>query len=128
MSTSSLPHRDFAPELLERVIHRVGTVIVGKEEQIRLTLMSMLCGGHLLLEDIPGVGKTMLVRSLAACLGAGFGRIQFTYDLIAGGHHGNVGIPPAKRRIRIPSRSPHEQSGAGRRVEPGFAPDAIGAA
>ncbi|GIO67781.1 AAA family ATPase [Paenibacillus cookii] len=82
MSTSSLPHRDFAPELLERVIHRVGTVIVGKEEQIRLTLMSMLCGGHLLLEDIPGVGKTMLVRSLAACLGASFGRIQFTYDLM----------------------------------------------
>ena len=82
MPTSSLPHQDFAPELLERVIYRVGTVMVGKEDQIRLTLMSMLCGGHILLEDIPGVGKTMLVRSLAACLGASFGRIQFTYDLM----------------------------------------------
>ncbi|WP_397386161.1 AAA family ATPase [Paenibacillus sp. VCA1] len=82
LSASSLPNQDFAPELLERVIYRVGSVIVGKEAQIRLTLMSMLCGGHILLEDIPGVGKTMLVRTLAACLGASFGRIQFTYDLM----------------------------------------------
>ncbi|MCJ8011731.1 MoxR family ATPase [Paenibacillus sp. KQZ6P-2] len=82
MSTPSIQYQDLAPELLERVIARVGTVIVGKEAQIRLALMSMLCGGHILLEDMPGVGKTMLVRTLAACLGASFGRIQFTYDLM----------------------------------------------
>ncbi|WP_213650854.1 MoxR family ATPase [Paenibacillus sp. J23TS9] len=82
LSTPSIQHQDFAPELLERVIARVGTVMVGKEAQIRLALMSMLCGGHILLEDMPGVGKTMLVRTLAACLGASFGRIQFTYDLM----------------------------------------------
>lgn len=82
MSTPSIQRQEFAPELLERVIARVGTVIVGKEPQVRLALMSMLCGGHILLEDMPGVGKTMLVRALAACLGASFGRIQFTYDLM----------------------------------------------
>ncbi|MEC0368584.1 AAA family ATPase [Paenibacillus chibensis] len=82
LSTPSIQRQEFAPELLERVIARVGTVIVGKEPQVRLALMSMLCGGHILLEDMPGVGKTMLVRALAACLGASFGRIQFTYDLM----------------------------------------------
>ncbi|WP_375546965.1 AAA family ATPase [Paenibacillus sp.] len=82
LSTPSIQSQDIAPELLERVIARTGTVIVGKEAQIRLAIMSMLCGGHILLEDMPGVGKTMLVRALAACLGASFGRIQFTYDLM----------------------------------------------
>ncbi|SMF90619.1 MoxR-like ATPase [Paenibacillus uliginis N3/975] len=78
------PYPEWAPELLERVIKRVGGVIVGHEEQIRLTFIAMLAGGHVLLEDVPGVGKTMLVRSVAACLGCDFGRIQFTYDLMPG--------------------------------------------
>lgn len=82
LSTPSMHHQDFAPELLNRVISRVSTVIVGKEKEIRLALMSMLCGGHILLEDVPGVGKTMLVRAIAACLSCSFGRIQFTYDLM----------------------------------------------
>ncbi|OAB39551.1 magnesium chelatase [Paenibacillus glacialis] len=75
-------HKELAPELLDRMISRVSTVMVGKESEIRLVLMSMLSGGHVLLEDVPGVGKTMLVRAIAACMGGSFGRIQFTYDLM----------------------------------------------
>ncbi|MFC7680674.1 AAA family ATPase [Paenibacillus sp. GCM10028914] len=78
------PYPEWAPELLERVMKRVGSIIVGHDEQIRLTFMAMLAGGHVLLEDVPGVGKTMLVRTIAACLGCDFGRIQFTYDLMPG--------------------------------------------
>src|SRR4051794_37098635 len=82
LSTPFMSHKEFAPELLDRMISRVSTVMVGKESEIRLVLMSMLSGGHVLLEDVPGVGKTMLVRAIAACIGGSFGRIQFTYDLM----------------------------------------------
>ncbi|MEC0093564.1 AAA family ATPase [Paenibacillus macquariensis] len=82
LSTPSMNHKEFAPDLIDRMISRVSTVMIGKESEIRLVLMSMLSGGHVLLEDVPGVGKTMLVRTIAACMGGSFGRIQFTYDLM----------------------------------------------
>lgn len=75
-------NHDQAHELLERLVSRIERVIVGKRAEIELILVSMLCGGHVLLEDVPGVGKTMLVRTLAACVGGSFGRIQFTSDLM----------------------------------------------
>lgn len=84
MFQEETPYPEWAPELLNRVMNRVGNVIVGHDEQIRLTFIAMLAGGHVLLEDVPGVGKTMLVRTVAACLGCDFGRIQFTYDLMPG--------------------------------------------
>src|SRR5437588_5783734 len=60
----------------------VGRAIVSKEEEIRLCLVTLLCEGHLLIEDVPGVGKTMLAKSLARSLDASFRRIQFTPDLL----------------------------------------------
>ncbi|WP_120464718.1 AAA family ATPase [Paenibacillus aceti] len=75
-------NHDQAHELLERLVSRIERVIVGKRAEIELILVSMLCGGHVLLEDVPGVGKTRLVRTLAACVGGSFGRIQFTSDLM----------------------------------------------
>lgn len=84
MFQEETPYPEWAPELLNRVMNRVASVIVGHDEQIRLTFIAMLAGGHVLLEDVPGVGKTMLVRTVAACLGCDFGRIQFTYDLMPG--------------------------------------------
>ena len=67
---------------LDSVIHQVGQVILGKEHQIRLAIACILARGHLLIEDIPGVGKTMLAHALATTLGLQFQRIQFTSDLL----------------------------------------------
>lgn len=66
----------------EKVIGNVEKVIVGKRDAIELTLVNLLCQGHLLIEDVPGVGKTMLARSLAASLGCTLSRIQFTPDML----------------------------------------------
>ncbi|HEX2347415.1 MAG TPA: MoxR family ATPase [Ktedonobacterales bacterium] len=65
-----------------RVIENVERVIVGKQESVRLTLIAVLCGGHVLIEDVPGVGKTTLMKSIARSIGCGFKRIQFTPDLL----------------------------------------------
>ena len=65
-----------------RVIDNVEKVIVGKQESVLLTLIAVLCGGHVLIEDVPGVGKTTLTKSIARSIGCGFKRIQFTPDLL----------------------------------------------
>jgi MoxR-like ATPase len=67
---------------LENVVKQVGEIILGKEHQIRLAITCMLARGHLLIEDIPGVGKTTLAHALAITLGLQFQRIQFTSDLL----------------------------------------------
>ncbi|MFQ5994661.1 MAG: AAA family ATPase [Acidiferrobacterales bacterium] len=81
---SSAPER-LAEQLrptLDAVIARVSEVILGKEKQIRLALACLLARGHLLIEDLPGVGKTTLAHVLAQVLGLDFNRIQFTSDLL----------------------------------------------
>ena len=65
-----------------RILDAVRSVIVGKDDVIELALVALLCEGHLLLEDVPGIGKTMLAKSLARALGCEFQRIQFTPDLL----------------------------------------------
>jgi MoxR-like ATPase len=66
----------------EKVIANVEKVILGKREAVELTVINLLCQGHLLIEDVPGVGKTMLARSLAQSLGLSLNRIQFTPDML----------------------------------------------
>jgi MoxR-like ATPase len=68
--------------VVERVIDNVERVIVGKHAEVELALISLLCQGHILIEDVPGVGKTMLARSLSKSVGCSFKRIQFTPDLL----------------------------------------------
>jgi MoxR-like ATPase len=70
------------PEFSDRVLNNLEKVIVGKRTSLEFTLLTLLCEGHLLIEDIPGVGKTMLARSLAISLGCDFSRIQFTPDML----------------------------------------------
>ena len=67
---------------LQPVLDALDSVILGKPEQVRLSLACVLARGHLLVEDVPGVGKTTLVRSLAHVLGLGTNRVQFTNDLL----------------------------------------------
>ena len=65
-----------------RIVENIEKVIVGKRRPVRLTLIALLCEGHVLLEDVPGVAKTMLARSLATSIGASFARVQCTPDLL----------------------------------------------
>ncbi|HEX9117967.1 MAG TPA: MoxR family ATPase [Anaerolineae bacterium] len=68
--------------LAQRVVGNVERVIVGKRQEVQLALIALLCEGHLLIEDVPGVGKTMLARSIARSIGCTFRRIQFTPDML----------------------------------------------
>ncbi len=66
----------------DRVVGSISQVIVGKEEVIELCLVALLCEGHVLLEDVPGIGKTTLAKAIARSIGCSFRRIQFTPDLL----------------------------------------------
>ena len=69
-------------EYREKVVSSVSRAIVGKERQIELVLNAFVCSGHVLLEDVPGTGKTMLLRAFAKSMGGAFRRVQFTPDLL----------------------------------------------
>ncbi len=67
---------------IDEIIKNVERVIIGKNEEIKLSLVALLAGGHVLLEDVPGVGKTVFVKAMAKSIGGSFKRIQFTPDLL----------------------------------------------
>jgi len=69
-------------EPAERTIGNIERVIVGKHAEVRLAIVALLCEGHILIEDVPGVGKTMLAKALSRSVGCAFRRIQFTPDLL----------------------------------------------
>ncbi|MFC1859112.1 AAA family ATPase [Thermodesulfobacteriota bacterium] len=68
----------------EKVVENIGKVVLGKEKQIRLALTCLFAKGHLLIEDLPGIGKTTLAKVLSKCLGLNFRRIQCTSDMLPG--------------------------------------------
>ncbi len=70
--------------MARRLQESLGTVIVGKEAEIELCIVGLLCRGHLLIEDVPGTGKTLLAKALARSSGCSFERVQFTPDLLPG--------------------------------------------
>src|SRR5437016_13253724 len=67
---------------VQQVINNVEKVIVGKAESVAFSLIAVICNGHVLIEDVPGVGKTVLAKAIARSLGCSFKRIQFTPDLL----------------------------------------------
>ena len=69
-------------EIVARIVSEVEKVIIGKRKVVTRAVIALLCEGHILLEDVPGLGKTMLARSLAAAVGGSFSRVQFTPDLL----------------------------------------------
>jgi MoxR-like ATPase len=78
----AIPGLDELLSLSNRLLKNVGLVVLGKPEVIRLAVVALLAEGHVLIEDVPGVGKTLLARALAASIESSFRRIQFTPDLL----------------------------------------------
>ncbi len=71
-------------DLLTPVLEQLNTIVLGKQEQIKMALTCLLAKGHLLIEDVPGLGKTVLAHALGKCLGLEYQRVQFTSDLLPG--------------------------------------------
>ncbi len=82
MSTSALPAVAQVQAVAKNITENVGQVIIGKDEVVELLLVALLCEGHVLMEDVPGIGKTTLAKALARSLDCSFKRIQFTPDLL----------------------------------------------
>lgn len=82
MSTAANSSVADLPNAIDRIVATVAGIVLGKQHQIRLALACLLARGHLLIEDIPGVGKTTLAHSLAITLGLSYQRVQFTSDLL----------------------------------------------
>ncbi|MDX8401081.1 MAG: AAA family ATPase [Mariprofundaceae bacterium] len=91
--------RDETRRVATDVERNLNRLVAGKETSIRLLLAALFGGGHVLIEDVPGVGKTTLARALAASLGADLGRIQFTADLLPADIVGVEIFDPAERRF-----------------------------
>ncbi|GLW92795.1 AAA family ATPase [Actinokineospora globicatena] len=86
-------------ESAEAIAKAVGEVVVGSDRAVRLALAAVLAGGHVLLEDVPGLGKTLLARSLAGAIGLGFARLQCTPDLQPADVTGSFVFDPAEREF-----------------------------
>ncbi|MFW5709349.1 MAG: AAA family ATPase [Chloroflexota bacterium] len=76
------PQGNIVQSVAERIAQSVGQVIIGKRNEVRLTVLGLISQGHILIEDIPGVGKTMMAKALARSIGCSFSRIQFTPDML----------------------------------------------
>jgi MoxR-like ATPase len=81
-SNSPQPQAGLAQSVAERIAQSVSQVIIGKRNEVRLTVLGLLSRGHILIEDIPGVGKTMMAKALSRTIGCTFSRIQFTPDML----------------------------------------------
>lgn len=82
VQAGTTPNVEFVQALAKRVSDNVSRVILGKPAEIELVLVALLCQGHVLIEDVPGVGKTMLARAVAKSFGCSFKRLQFTPDML----------------------------------------------
>ena len=111
-------------QVISALKQNIGKVIVGKDEVIELLLIALMCKGHVLLEDVPGTGKTTMVSALAKSLDCSFNRIQFTPDVVPSdvtgfSRHGEFQV----RGDGVSSRRDHVSDRAGRRDQPYFPQD-----
>jgi MoxR-like ATPase len=90
-----------AQDTLGRILDEVGRVVVGQRALVEGLLVALLSGGHALVDGVPGLAKTTAVRTLAQALGLGFGRIQFTPDLLPGDLLGTLVFVPDQRRFQV---------------------------
>ncbi|MFZ5661989.1 MAG: AAA family ATPase [Pseudomonadota bacterium] len=86
---------------LDRALAQVNGIVLGKPHEVRLTFVALLAGGHVLIEDLPGLGKTTLAHALAATLGLEFQRVQFTSDLLPADVVGVSVFDPQARRFEF---------------------------
>jgi MoxR-like ATPase len=86
---------------VQRIVGNVEKVIVGKAESVAFSLIAVICRGHVLIEDVPGVGKTVLTKAIARSIGCTFKRIQFTPDLLPGDVTGNFEFHPGPIMAQI---------------------------
>ena len=128
-ATDELAPERFA-EMATRIETEVGTFIVGQHELVRQTLISLIAGGHALLEGVPGLGKTMLVRTMAEALDLGFSPHPVHAGPDARRHHRHEHHRRGGRRapLPLPAGTDLRQPRAGRRDQPRHAEDAVGAA
>ena len=110
------------------VVDEVEKAVVGKRDALELLLLGLLADGHVLLEDYPGLAKTLMARSFAQVCSMDFSRIQFTPDLMPSDVTGLVGVQPARRRLPVPAGPDLRQPAPRRRDQPRAAEDAGGAA
>jgi len=94
-----------AADQVERLTDEIARVVVGQRELIDGLLIALLCGGHALVEGVPGLAKTTAIRTLAKVLGLGFGRIQFTPDLLPSDLIGTPVYVPDQRGFCSRTRS-----------------------
>src|SRR5438876_609986 len=101
MDEATHPNAAWVARIFASLRAAIGTVVIGNDEAIRLSFVTLLCSGHSLYEGVPGLAKTLLVRTLAATLGIRFGRIQCTPDLMPSDIIGTPIFHPEKADFRF---------------------------
>src|ERR1700730_493869 len=90
-----------AGELLAKLRAQIGNALVGQTAVVDQTIIALMVSGHVLIEGVPGLGKTLLVRALAQAMSLNVGRIQFTPDLMPSDITGYAVLDPARRELRV---------------------------
>ena len=125
------PPAGFSPQILRKLAEletALGSAIRGKPEVVRLSLVCLLARGHLLIEDVPGVGKTTLAQALARSVSCRFHRLQFTSDMLPSDVLGVTIYNAHSEAFEFKPGPDLQQFPAGRRDQPHHAQDAVGAA
>ncbi len=93
---------------------QVGHVVIGQKYLVDRLLLGLLANGHILLEGVPGLAKTLTVKTMAACIQTGFQRLQFTPDLLPADLIGTLDLQPAQRRVHDQARPDFFEPDSGR--------------